>query len=417
MLRKEGALLALTHPGSRIIPGNRPFRALVVFAHSIFGKFVNGPSALSPNSIAPTAVPSDTPPLHVYLAGVGAVGSALLQQMDALDLSSLSMRLLGACTSRRSVWLDPTRSPATVPAQLSEGRPPDWPAIVDRLTQDAPRPLGFVDATGHPDVADHYERLLRAGIHVVTPSKLANTRSQAVFDRLRTVADEQNVEYRYETTVGAGLPVVQTVRDLVDTGDRVRSIRGAVSGTLTFLFSAMREGRSFSEAVRAAIDRGYAEPDVRDDLSGEDVARKFLILARTAGYTVDREDVQVESLVPDGGGDQAYETFLDGLTAVDTHWQERSRAAAAEDAVLQYVGRFSMDGIEVGVQRVSANTAFGRLEGQNNLFEITTDRYAEAPLMVRGPGAGPDVTAAGVLGDVLAVARTTVSSLGDSVEN
>ena len=293
-----------------------------------------------------------------------------------------------------------------MPAQLSEGRPLTWPAIVDRLTKKAPRPLVFVDATGHPEVACRYEHLLRAGIHVVTPSKLANTRSQADYDRLHAVANEQNVAYRYETTVGAGLPVVQTVRDLVDTGDRVRSIRGAVSGTLTFLFSALREGRSFSEAVRAAIDRGYAEPDVRDDLSGEDVARKFLILARTAGFAVERDDVQVESLVPDGLADCSYEAFLDRLETVDAHWEERSRAAAAEDAVLQYIGRFSTDGIAVGVQPVSQATAFGRLDGQNNLFEITTDRYAEAPLVVRGPGAGPEVTAAGVLSDVLAVART-----------
>jgi aspartokinase/homoserine dehydrogenase 1 len=342
----------------------------------------------------------------VYLAGVGAVGSALLRQMDALDRASPSLRLLGACTSQRAAWLDPTRSPATVPAQLDEGRPPNWPVIVDRLTQDAPRPLVFVDATGHPDVADQYERLLRAGIHVVTPSKLANTRSQAVFDRLHAVAAEHEVAYRYETTVGAGLPVVQTVRDLVATGDRVRSIRGAVSGTLTFLFGALREGRSFSAAVQAAIDRGYAEPDVRDDLSGEDVARKFLILARTAGGAVERADVQVESLVPDGLADCPYEAFLDRLPSVNAQWQERSRAAAAEANVLQYVGRFSASGINVGVRPVPRDTALGRLEGRNNLFEITTDRYAEAPLVVRGPGAGPEVTAAGVLADVLSVART-----------
>jgi len=255
-------------------------------------------------------------------------------------------------------------------------------------------------------VADRYERLLRAGIHVVTPSKLANTRSQAVFDRLHTVANEQNVEYRYETTVGAGLPVVQTVRDLIATGDRVHSIRGAVSGTLTFLFSALRQGHAFSEAVQAAIDRGYAEPDVRDDLSGEDVARKFLILARTAGFSVERDEVQVESLVPDELDACSYEEFLNRLATVDAHWAEQSRNAAADDAVLQYVGRFSSEGIDVGVRPVPQTTAFGQLDGQNNLFEITTNRYAEAPLVVRGPGAGPEVTAAGVLSDLLTVART-----------
>lgn len=313
--------------------------------------------------------------------------------------------MIGACTSRRAAWGAPNRDPEAPLAGVDEAAPPDWPAIVDRLAQETPRPLVFVDATGSPDVADYYEPLLRAGVHVVTPSKLANTRSQAAFDRLREAAAEAGVQYRYETTVGAGLPVVQTVRNLVATGDRVRSIRGVVSGTLTFLFSALRDGSSFSEAVRAAVDRGYAEPDVRDDLSGTDVARKFLILARTAGYAVEPTEVQVESLVPDSLADAPYEAFLDRLSTVHPYWRERSAAAAAESAVLQYVGRFSPEGIEVGVEPVPGDTALGQLGAQENLFEVTTDRYAAVPLVVRGPGAGPSVTAAGVLADVLTAVR------------
>lgn len=361
-----------------------------------------------PSSITKPAIQSEASPsslTHVYLAGVGDVGSALLRQIGARADEGLNLRLVGACTSRRAAWLAPDRRPQALLAGMDDAAPLDWPAILERLTEEAPRPLVFVDATGSPDVAGHYERLLRAGVHVVTPSKLANTRSQAAFDRLRAAAAEAGVQYRYETTVGAGLPVVQTVQDLVATGDRVRTIRGAVSGTLTFLFSALRDGSTFSEAVQAAIDRGYAEPDVRDDLSGEDVARKFLILARTAGYAIERSDVQVESLVPDVLVGQPYEDFLDRLPTVDARWRERSEAAAADDAVLQYVGHFSAEGIDVGVQSVPRDTAFGQLAGQDNLFEITTDRYAEAPLVVRGPGAGPDVTAAGVLADVLKVAR------------
>lgn len=345
--------------------------------------------------------------MNVYLAGVGAVGSTLLDQLTDLPPHVPSLRLLGACTSRRTVWSDAGLAPAVVPSRLADGDPLDWASTLDRLRWKAPRPLVFIDATGSPEVADCYEPLLRAGIHVVTPSKLANTGSQAVFDQLHAVAAEQDVRYRYETTVGAGLPVIETVQDLVATGDCIRALRGAVSGTLTFLFSAMRDGTAFSEAVQAAIDRGYAEPDVRDDLSGTDVARKFVILARTAGYTIEREDVCVESLVPDALAELPYEAFLERLPEADDHWRERSRAAAAEDATLQYVGHLTSKGVEVGVQRVDRNAAFGRLDGQDNLFEITTDRYAEAPLTVRGPGAGPEVTAAGVLADVLKVAHAT----------
>lgn len=344
-------------------------------------------------------------PVYVYLAGVGTVGTALLRQLDRRPNTGPPLRLLGACTSRRAVWARDGLSPQTVPSQLADAEPLEWSSTVDRLTQDAPRPLVFVDATGSPEVASLYDRLLGAGLHVVTPSKLANTQSQAAFDRLQAIARDEGVEYRYETTVGAGLPVVQTVRDLVDTGDCVRTIRGAVSGTLTFLFSALRSDVSFSEAVEAAIDRGYAEPDVRDDLSGEDVARKFLILARTAGYSIERDAVHVESLVPDSLADRPLDAFLAELDTVDDRWRRRVQAAARDRTVLQYVGQFSPDGVEVGVQQVPRDSAFGRLEGQNNLFEIRTDRYAENPLTVGGPGAGPHVTATGVLSDVLAVAR------------
>lgn len=359
-------------------------------------------------SASPPVAPSTSScpsPVHVYVAGVGDVGAALLRQIDARGDAGRDLRVIGACTSRRAAWGAPNRDPEAPLAGVDEAAPPDWPAIVDRLAQETPRPLVFVDATGSPDVADYYEPLLRAGVHVVTPSKLANTRSQAAFDRLREAAAEAGVQYRYETTVGAGLPVVQTVRNLVATGDRVRSIRGVVSGTLTFLFSALRDGSSFSEAVRAAVDRGYAEPDVRDDLSGTDVARKFLILARTAGYAVEPTEVQVESLVPDSLADAPYEAFLDRLSTVHPYWRERSAAAAAESAVLQYVGRFSPVGIEVGVEPVPGDTALGQLGAQENLFEVTTDRYAAVPLVVRGPGAGPSVTAAGVLADVLTAVR------------
>ena len=360
-------------------------------------------SSSTSSSVAPSAS-SGPSPVHVYVAGLGDVGAALLRQIDARGDEGRALCVIGACTSRRAAWGAPNRGPKALLGGLDEAAPPDWPAIVDRLAQETPRPLVFVDATGSPDVADYYEPLLQAGVHVVTPSKLANTRSQAAFDRLRAAA-EAGVQYRYETTVGAGLPVVQTVRDLVATGDRVRSIRGVASGTLTFLFNALRDGSSFSEAVQAAVDRGYAEPDVRDDLSGTDVARKFLILARTAGYAVEPADVQVESLVPDPLADAPYGAFLDRLSTVDPYWRERSAVAAAEDAVLQYVGRFSPEGIEVGVEPVPGDTALGQLGAQENLFEVTTDRYADVPLVVRGPGAGPSVTAAGVLADVLTAAR------------
>lgn len=342
-------------------------------------------------------------PVSVYVAGIGAVGSALLRQFDVH--AGRGLRLVGVCTSRRTAWNPAGLAPRRVRARLADGDPLDWPALLDRLAQ-ASRPFIFVDATGSAEVATVYERLFREGIHVVTTNKIPNAQSQASLHRLQTLAAEHGVQYCYETTVGAGLPIVQTIKDLVETGDRVRTIRGAVSGTLTFLFRALRAGASFSTVVRSAVDRGYAEPDVRVDLSGEDVARKFLILARTAGYSLERADVQVESLVPESFADRPPGEFLDQLDAMDAHWQRRSRAAARDGAALQYMGRLSEGTVDVGVRRVPKEGAFGGLGGQDNLFEIVTKRYAESPLVIRGPGAGPDVTAAGVLAGIRRVAHT-----------
>lgn len=348
-----------------------------------------------------------TAPLSLYLAGAGSVGTALLYQLSELADEMQRPHLVGACTSTRAAWTPPHPTPSAVQHHIQHGNTLDWSVVLNRLIEDVPRPLVFVDATGSSDVADHYATLLEAGIHVVTPSKLANSRSQQAFDRLHTLAVEHNGQYRYETTVGAGLPVLRTLRDLRATGDRIQTIRGAVSGTLTFIFSRMRQGSSFSAAVEAAIGKGYTEPDARDDLSGEDVARKFLILARTAGASIERDEVEVESLVPDTLRDMPHMAFRKNIHSVKDRWRERVEQAAANDAVLQYVGRWSPGkGIRVGVEAVPADTDFGRLDGQDNLFAITTNRYAASPLIIRGPGAGPEVTAAGVLADVLYVAET-----------
>lgn len=353
----------------------------------------NGTSAL------PTA------PLDIFVAGVGAVGQDLLRQLSALP-SPAPLRLIGACTSARTYWDDAGVRAQQVLERASPTGTTDWPALLARLTTYEPR-LVFVDATGSPVVAAFYQRLLEAGVHVVTPSKLANTQEHARYAALHEAARAHDVQYRYETTVGAGLPVVGVVQDLVATGDRIRSIRGAVSGTLTFLFTQLEAGQAFSEAVRTAREKGYAEPDVRDDLSGEDVARKFMILARTAGATVERDAVQVETLVPEALREIPTGEVLDRLHTYDDTWRARVEEAQQAGQVLRYAGRWDEDGIRVGITSVPTDAPLGGLRGTDNLIEIWTDRYSVSPIIVRGPGAGPAVTAAGVLADVLKVAATT----------
>ena len=375
------------------------------------------PSLLSHPAAPVGGAPLDSAPaLDVFVAGVGVVGGALLDQIGSLP-DEARLRLIGAATRRGSAWAPGGLAIPDLHAELAKGAPPDWPRLLRQLDAHASeRATLFVDATGVPAIADVTERLLAAGVSVVTPSKLANTGSQDQFDRLRQLGDGARAHYRYETTVGAGLPVLRTVTDLVETGDRLRSVRGVVSGTMTYLFHQLERGTPFSSAVRAAVEQGYAEPDPRDDLSGEDVARKLLILARTAGLRVERDEVEVESLVPDGARDVPRTLVTDALADADALWADRVGAATASGQRLRYVGRIERARphaggdtsgwrLGVGVEAVPADSPLGGLRGTDNLIEVTTDRYALSPLVVQGPGAGPAVTAAGVLADVLTVAR------------
>lgn len=211
---------------------------------------------------------------------------------------------------------------------------------------------------------------------------------------------------RYEATCGAGLPVISTLHTLLDTGDEVIEIQGALSGTLGAIFSDVADGASFSDAVRAAKERGYTEPDPRDDLSGLDVARKALILARTMGRDVNLTDIAIESLVPDDLAECSVAEFLDRISALDASMAERAGAATSAGEALKYIATVPAAGpIKVGVQGVTTASVLGALQGPENIVSMRTRRYDDYPLVVSGPGAGAAVTAAGMLGDVLALAR------------
>jgi bifunctional aspartokinase / homoserine dehydrogenase 1 len=205
----------------------------------------------------------------------------------------------------------------------------------------------------------------------------------------------------HEATVGAGLPVIDTLQQLMASGDRVHSVEGCPSGTMGYLFSEMARGRTFSDAVRNAMELGYTEPDPRDDLCGLDVARKGLILGRLLGYSGELTDVAIESLVPESLRDVSKEQFLDELPSIDEHWERLVKEARERGEVLRYRARATRGGVRVGLVGVPIGSPLGSLDGTDNLFVFTTARYRERPLVVSGPGAGAEVTAAGVLGDLL----------------
>lgn len=338
--------------------------------------------------------------LSLFIAGVGAVGGTLLKQITALNHPLFELKIIGFCNSRFTNW-HPKNDQLEDARSLKTGEKTDWTTISQRLIQDERENLIFVDATGSETVARIYGELLENGIHVSTPSKRANTFEQGYFDRLTEANNSNLAQYRFETTVGAGLPVISTIKTLLNSGDEITRISGVASGTMTFLFTQLQNGVSFSDAVRKAKEDGYSEPDPRDDLSGEDVARKFLILARTCGYNFERDQIRVDTLVPENLISLSTEEFLQKIPEYDSHWKSRNAQAMVNNRKLRYVGEFTPEGISVGVKEVKADSPLANLKGTDNLLQIYTKRYAESPIVIQGPGAGRDVTAAGVLGDII----------------
>ncbi len=340
--------------------------------------------------------------VDVYLAGVGRVGGALLDQIaaQAPALSRerrLRLRLAGVASSR-GARLDPEGIAPETAREAARSADASAPldAMVEAAVRDRGRDRVFVDATAGDEVPAHYARLLEAGVAVVTANKRKLASSQAEWDALATVGRR----LYHETTVGAALPVIGTLRDLVATGDHVRRIEGVLSGTLAFLLDALNRGEAFSAAVRRAHELGYTEPDPREDLGGRDVARKLLILSRLAGRRLEPEAMPVEPLIPPDGFDSSLDDFWERLPSLDDEWAGRVREAAGREERLVYLARLDGDEAAVGLSSLPAShAAVG--SGTDNLVAFTTERYAETPLVVRGPGAGPELTASGVFADVL----------------
>jgi aspartokinase/homoserine dehydrogenase 1 len=355
--------------------------------------------------------------LALAVIGPGKVGGALLDQLQAAlprlrERHNIDLRLR-ALASRNALWIS------------GHGDTTDWRTRM----QAAPSSAGLdglaahlleahlphavvIDCSASDDVAQHYPAWLAAGIHVITPNKQAGAGPLARYRAIRAAQADSGARFRYEATVGAGLPVISTLRDLLDTGDELLAIDGILSGTLAWLFNSFDGKKPFSALVREAHALGYTEPDPRDDLSGTDVARKLVILAREAGLPLSLGDVQVESLVPETLRDADRDAFLAGLDTLDAPMQGRLEAARAEGCVLRYVARLGRDGqASVALRALPTDHAFAHLRLTDNCVSFTTRRYCDNPLVVQGPGAGPDVTAAGVFSDLLRLAGALGAAL------
>ena len=354
--------------------------------------------------------------ISVGVIGAGVVGGTLLDQLHEqrerlarrfnLDLrvravARSSHMLLDERVINLSNWSDDLAGSDT---------PLDIGAFEAHVNTDQLPHAVIIDCTADESVAARYPDWLSRGIHVITPNKKAFSGRYADYEALLSAGAEGRSHYFYETTVGAALPIIRTIRDLVDTGDRIHTIKGILSGTLAYLFNVYDGTKPFSEIVREAKANGFTEPDPRDDLSGMDVARKLTILAREWGQSIEIGDFPVQNLIPEALRETTVDEFLDRLSDYDEEMLAMFKAAEEKGMSLRYIATLDGQGnASVGLQKVAADDAFSNMQLTDNLVQFQSDRYANNPLVIQGPGAGPEVTAGGVFGDLLRL--TTI--LGD----
>ena len=350
--------------------------------------------------------------ISIGLIGPGTVGKALLRQIEKqseklkqnfnIDLrvraiSRSRQMLLGERRIDLASWEDDFESSA-VEADLD--------AFEQHVNPDHLPHAVIIDCTASEQVSSKYAEWLARGIHVITPNKKAFSSDYGDYQALQDAANKGSSHYFYETTVGAALPVITTLCDLIHTGDEVRSIRGIFSGTLAYLFNVYDGTIAFSEIVRVAKDSGYTEPDPRDDLSGMDVARKLTILARELGQKIEIGDFPVKNLVPESLRDCSVDEFLAKLPDYDGEMEALFQKAAADNKQLRYVANLDADGTaSVGLEAVDTSHPFCNINLTDNIVQFETERYSDNPLVIQGPGAGPEVTAAGVFADLLRLAN------------
>lgn len=346
--------------------------------------------------------------LSVGIIGPGTVGEVLLEQIASQserlrEQFKIDLRVRGILGSKRMVLGDTGIALGTWREQYEHSTvPADLERFLEHVRVDYLPHTVLIDCTASGDVAARYAEWLRAGVHVITPNKKANSADMAFYRAVQAARRAGGAHYLYEATVGAGLPVVHTLRDLRETGDEIASIEGIFSGTLAYLFNVYDGRMPFSDIVRDARQRGYTEPDPRDDLSGMDVARKLIILGREMGLELELSDVRVESLVPAGLERGSIEEFMTRLPRSDAAMRERFEAAREKGRVLRYVGRLGADGqASVGLVEFDTRHAFANIALTDNVVRFATRRYCDNPLIVQGPGAGPEVTAGGVFADLL----------------
>ena len=348
--------------------------------------------------------------LNLFVCGVGTVGGQLLEQIhdqyeELKRTKRLKLNVVGIATSKKALFNRDGIDLANYRELLA-----DAPESNDKKLRDAIIEMNcfnsvFVDCTASKDVAEIYQPLLEHNISVIAANKIAASSSYEKYALLKETALARGVFFRYETNVGAGLPIIGTINDLRNSGDVILKIEAVLSGTLNFIFNEISADVTMSEAVRRAKEQGYSEPDPRIDLSGKDVIRKLVILAREAGYKVEKTDVEKHLFIPDEFFEGSIEEFWKNLPQLDADFEARRKQLDAEGKRWRFVATFDHGKLSVALKEVDSTHPFYNLQGSNNIVALTTERYREYPMLIQGYGAGASVTAAGVFANIMSIAN------------
>src|SRR5574344_1262430 len=348
--------------------------------------------------------------LNLFICGVGTVGGNLIDQIasqyEKLKANSrLKLNVVGIASSKKAIFNRDGIDLSTYREQLKASADSDSKKLCDEIISMNIFNSVFVDCTASNDVAELYQTFIEHNISVVAANKIAASSDYDSYIKLKQTALARGVKFRYETNVGAGLPIIGTINDLKNSGDKILKIEAVLSGTLNFIFNEIAADVPFSETVKRAKEQGYSEPDPRIDLSGKDVIRKLVILTREAGYKVEQSDVEKNLFVPNEYFEGSVDDFWKRLPELDADFEERRKRLEAEGKRWRFVAKMEMGKTSVSLQAVDSNHPFYGLEGSNNIVMLTTERYKEYPMLIQGYGAGAGVTAAGVFANIMSIAN------------
>jgi len=363
------------------------------------------------NSIHDSFFLSEYKVLNLFIAGIGTVGANLLEQIriqqpKLMEQNGLSLKVVGISNSKKAylcregVNLDNYRE-----ILMEQGQPSNPKILCEEILKMNIFNSVFVDCTASKEIAEQYEELMNNNVSVVAANKEAASAEFGSYQNLKETARKRDIKFLFETNVGAGLPIINTMNDLRNSGDHIIKLEAVLSGTLNFIFNTISADVPFSKAILLAKEAGYAEPDPRIDLSGKDVIRKLVILAREAGYKVEQRDVKLECIIPEKYFEGSLEDFWTSVTEMDSVFETRRQKLEKENKRLRFVATMDQGVCKLGLQEVDSHHPFYELEGSNNIIMISTERYYEYPMVIKGYGAGAGVTAAGVFSDIISIAN------------